>query len=176
MRSKASCESTIRRTYDRQEKGEAAARCRPASWEHGWRHASTPISSQSCRTCRDAARCLPLAVFFAYMTACWAAAPPLEAPSADWDRGAGEGPSCSVTQDGWSGDHVPYFRWSGDQVAVCAEPSRDPGALSACTSIADDEWRTDLRHAWQGRRACRRRVLCAPKCATSRRPMAQATV
>ena len=58
---------------------------------------------------------------------CRAKTPPLEKPFPDWDRGAGDGPSCSFVQDGRSGDHIPYFRWSGDQVAVCTEPARDPG-------------------------------------------------
>ena len=59
---------------------------------------------------------------------CTADAPPLETPYPDWDRGAGPGPSCSVVQDSRSGEHVSRFQWSGDHVAVCAEPARDPGA------------------------------------------------
>ena len=54
-------------------------------------------------------------------------APPLETPSPDWDRGAGAGTACSYVQDGRSGDHVPYFRWSGEQTAVCKEPAQEPG-------------------------------------------------
>ena len=63
-----------------------------------------------------------------------AAAPPLESPFPDWDRGAGEPRSCQVVQDGRSGDYVPYFRWSGDQSPVCDEPARDPGN-KACTTL-----------------------------------------
>jgi hypothetical protein len=58
---------------------------------------------------------------------CRGAAPPLETPYPDWDRGAGDGPTCTVVQDGRSGDHVPLFGWSGDHVPVCAEPARDRG-------------------------------------------------
>jgi hypothetical protein len=76
---------------------------------------------------RAACVCAILALCSMDVPKCRGAAPPLETPFPDWDRGAGEGATCTVVQDGRSGDHVPYFRWSGDQVPVCVEPARDPG-------------------------------------------------
>jgi hypothetical protein len=61
-----------------------------------------------------------------------AEAPPLETPFPEWDKDAGDGLSCTVVQDGRSGDHVPFFRWSGNQASVCTEPARDRGGNIFC--------------------------------------------
>jgi hypothetical protein len=108
-----------------------------SDWQEKRGRPTPSRSARPARTRADAAHRLTLAICsVAILASSRAAAPPLEVPFADWDAGAGQGPSCSVTQDGRSGDHVPYFRWSGDHVAVCVEPARDPGPCLQGASTA----------------------------------------
>jgi len=115
---------------------------------------ATPTKQEPSQACqlqrsRSVGWCVAswsIVVSVVHLETCRAGAPPLETPFADWDRGAGEGVSCSYVQDGRSGDHVPYFRWSGDQTPVCQEPARDPGN-SPCMQTTLRASRAHL-HGW----------------------------
>ena len=130
------------------------------------------------RPCRSSTRArallLALALGLAERPACSRAdAPPLETPYPEWDRGAGDGPSCTVVQDGRSGDHVPYFRWSGDHIAVCDEPARDPGstciatAQSICSKTCDPSRPDGSGDLIKCTGLCRCEPTCGGQCSES---------
>ena len=61
-----------------------------------------PSGHQTGTPLRAACVCAILALSAMDVPKCRGAAPPLETPFPDWDRGAGEGPTCTVVQDGRS--------------------------------------------------------------------------